>query len=213
MIDLYFFPTPNGNKVTIFLEEAGLDYQVKPVHLLRGEQTAADFVAISPNGRIPAIVDHAPADGGGPLAIFESGAILQYLAEKSGQLLPQDVRGRAAVSQWLFWQMAGLGPTAGQNHHFQRAAKAIPYAIKRYVDETARLYGVLDHALAANAYVAGDSFSIADIAIYPWVVPHAVQQQDLADFPHLKRWFDTLGQRPSVVRAYAIAEDYKPASA
>ena len=207
MIDLYYWTTPNGHKITIFLEEAGLAYRLLPVDIGKGEQFAPEILRIAPNNRIPAIVDTSPADGGAPIGIFESGAILLYLAEKTGTFLPGDVRGRAEVLQWLFWQMGGLGPMAGQNHHFvQYAPEQIPYAIARYVDETNRLYGVLNARLADRDYVAGD-YSIADMAIYPWVVPYKKQKQSLEDFPHLKRWFEAIGARPAVQRAYARAKE------
>ena len=183
MIDLYYWTTPNGHKITIFLEEAGVPYRIIPVNIGKGDQFKPDFLRIAPNNRIPAIVDTAPADGGAPISIFESGAILQYLAEKTGKFLPADVRGRVEVMEWLFWQMAGLGPMAGQNHHFtQYAPERIPYATERYVKETNRLYGVLDKRLADHDYVAG-AYSIADMAIYPWIVPYKNQQQNLDDFP------------------------------
>lgn len=206
MIDLYYWTTPNGHKVTIFLEEAALAYRIVPINISKGEQFAKSFLAISPNNRIPAIVDQAPSDGGAPLSLFESGAILLYLAQKSGKFLPKDLRGQQEVLQWLFWQMAGLGPMAGQNHHFSAyAAEKIPYAIERYVKETARLYAVLNGRLADREFIAGD-YSIADMACYPWIVPHQRQQQNLADFPHLARWFATLAARPAVTRAYALAQ-------
>ncbi len=206
MIDLYYWTTPNGHKITMFLEETGLAYRIVPVDIGSGAQFEPAFLAISPNNRIPAIVDHAPADGGAPLSVFESGAILLYLAEKSGRLLPQQLRGRVEVMQWLFWQMAGLGPMAGQNHHFSRyAPEKIAYAIERYVRETRRLYGVLDRRLADRPFIAGE-YSIADIAAYPWVVPHEAQGQKLEDFPHLRRWFDTMRERPATVRAYEKAK-------
>ncbi|WP_218081080.1 glutathione S-transferase N-terminal domain-containing protein [Anthocerotibacter panamensis] len=209
MIDLYYWPTPNGHKITIFLEECGLPYTIKPVNIAKGEQFDPEFLKIAPNNRMPAIVDHAPSDGGGPLSIFESGAILQYLAEKTGQFLPQDLRGRVETMQWLFWQMAGLGPMLGQNHHFVTyAPEKIPYAIERYVKETQRLYGVLDERLADREYIAGP-YSIADMAAYPWIVPHERQQQDLNDFPHVKRWFTAIQARPAVQRAYQKAEQLK----
>jgi GST-like protein len=192
--------------VTIFLEETGLPYRVIPVNISAGDQFKPEFLAISPNNRIPAIVDTTPADGGAPVSVFESGAILQYLAEKTGKFLPADMRGRTEVMQWLFWQMGGLGPMAGQNHHFvQYAPEKLPYAINRYVNETNRLYGVLNKRLADRAFVAGD-YSIADMASYPWIVPHQRQQQNLDDFPHLKRWFETIRARPAVERAYALVE-------
>jgi GST-like protein len=175
------------------------------------EQFEADFLKISPNNKIPAIVDHEPADGGEPLNLFESGAILLYLAEKTGQFIAKDLRGRQETLQWLFWQMGGLGPMAGQNHHFNRFAKEkIPYAINRYVDETARLYGVLNERLADRSFVAGEDYGIADMAIYPWIVPHTFQEQNLDDFPHLKRWFETVANRDAVKRAYALADKINP---
>jgi GSH-dependent disulfide-bond oxidoreductase len=206
MIDLYYWTTPNGHKITIFLEEAGLPYNIKPVNIGTGQQFAPDFLRISPNNRIPAIVDHEPADGNGPLDIFESGAILQYLAEKTGEFLPTDLRGRTEVMKWLFWQMGGLGPMLGQNHHFRNyAPDKIPYAIERYVKETERLYGVLDERLADREFIAGD-YSIADMACYPWIVPHERQGQVLDDFPNIKRWFEAIRQRGAVQAAYAVAE-------
>ena len=203
MIDLHYWPTPNGHKITIFLEEVGLAYQIKPVNIGKGEQFAPDFLKIAPNNRMPAIVDHVPADGGAPLSVFESGAILTYLAEKTGKFLPHELRGRVRVLEWLNWQMGGLGPMAGQNHHFsQYAPEKIPYAIDRYVKETNRLYGVLDRQLAQHAFVAGD-YSIADMACYPWIVQHERQAQKLEDFPHVQRWFESMSTRPAVIRAYA----------
>ncbi|MEE4308436.1 glutathione binding-like protein [Pseudomonas alliivorans] len=214
MIDLYYWTTPNGHKISLFLEESGLAYKVFPVNIGKNEQFEPDFLSISPNNRIPAIVDHDPADGGAPLSLFESGAILLYLAEKTGRFIPSDLRGRQEVSQWLFWQMGGLGPMAGQNHHFNRFAKEkIPYAIERYVNETARLYGVLNKRLADRDFVAGSDYSIADMAIYPWIVPHTYQQQDLNDFPHLKRWFESIATRDATKRAYALAERINPSKA
>lgn len=202
MIDLYYWPTPNGHKITLFLEEAGLDYRLHPIDIGKGQQFEPAFLAISPNNKIPAIVDHAPADGGAPLSLFESGAILEYLADKTGRFLPREPRPRAAVMQWLFWQMGGLGPMAGQNHHFnQYAPEKIQYAIDRYVKETSRLYAVLDRQLSKGEFVAGDH-SIADMAIYPWIVPHEKQQQRLEDFPHLRRWFEAIRARPATARAY-----------
>ncbi|HRY05547.1 MAG TPA: glutathione binding-like protein [Hyphomicrobiaceae bacterium] len=210
MIDLYYWTTPNGHKITIFLEEAGLPYEIKPININAGEQFHPDFLKISPNNRIPAIVDHAPLDGGPPLSVFESGAILQYLAEKIGRFLPADPRMRTQTMEWLFWQMAGLGPMAGQNHHFNVfATEKVDYAIKRYVDETARLYGVMNDRLAERDYLVGD-YSIADMASFPWIVPHKRQGQNLDDFPNLKRWFDTIRARPAVVRAFQRAETVNP---
>ena len=209
MIDLYYWTTPNGHKVTIFLEETGLPYTLKPVNIGKGEQFDPAFLAVSPNNRIPAIVDRAPPDGGEPLALMESGAILLYLAGKTGRFYPNELRGRAEVAQWLFWQMAGLGPMAGQAHHFLHyAPEPIPYAIDRYVRETGRLYGVLNRRLADREFVAGD-YSIADMACYPWVLPER-QRQDLGDFPHLKRWKETIAARPAVRRAYELAKTVNP---
>jgi len=202
MIDLYYWTTPNGHKITMFLEEASLPYRIVPVNISAGEQFQPDFLQIAPNNRIPAIVDHKPQVAGPPVSIFESGAILLYLAEKSGQFVPRDLRGRVEVLQWLFWQMAGLGPMAGQNHHFSGyAPQKIPYAIERYVKETNRLYGVLNKRLAGRAFIAGD-YSIADLAAYPWIVPHEAQGQKLEDFPHLLRWFQAIHDRPATLRAY-----------
>ena len=209
MIDLYYWTTPNGHKITIFLEEAGLPYRILPINISQGEQFAPDFLKIAPNNRIPAIVDPAPADGGAPLALFESGAILLYLADKTGLFIPPDLRGRNTVLQWLFWQMGGLGPMAGQNHHFGTfAPEKLPYAIERYVKETSRLYGVLNQRLSdGRDYIAG-GYSIADMACYPWVVPFQRQQQQLENFPHLAAWFTRIQARPATVRAYARAKDY-----
>jgi GST-like protein len=208
MIDLYFSPTPNGLKIRLFLEETGLPYRLQPVRLSAGEQFAPHFLAISPNAKIPAIVDHAPGDGAGPLSIFESGAILQYLAEKSGRLLPADARGRLEVMQWLFWQVSALGPMAGQAGYFRVYAVApIPPAIERYTRELRRLYGVLDRRLEGREFLAGDAYSIADVACYPWIVPHAAHGQDLEAFPELARWFRAIAARPATQRVYAGVED------
>ncbi|WP_330214317.1 glutathione binding-like protein [Pseudomonas sp. AM8] len=211
MIDLYYWTTPNGHKVSLFLEEAGLPYKVHPINIGQGDQFKPDFLKIAPNNRIPAIVDQNPSDGGAPISLFESGAILLYLAEKTGQFIPKDLRGRQEALQWLFWQMGGLGPMAGQNHHFsQFAPEKIPYAIKRYVDETARLYSVLDRRLADRAFVAGEDYSIADMAIYPWIVSHKWQSQSLEDFPHVQRWFNSIKERPATVRAYELVQKVNP---
>jgi GST-like protein len=211
MIDLYYWTTPNGHKITLFLEETGLPYALHPINIGKGEQFQPDFLRIAPNNRIPAIIDNAPADGGEPVSIFESGAILLYLAEKTGRFLSTDLRQRVDTLQWLFWQMAGLGPMAGQNHHFtQYAPEQVPYAIDRYVKETARLYAVLDRRLADRAFITGDDYTIADMACYPWIVPHERQRQNLDDFPNIKRWFDAIQQRPATVRAYEIAERINP---
>jgi len=207
MIDLYYWTTPNGHKVTVFLEEAGVPYRIVPVNISTGEQFRPGFLKISPNNRMPAIVDDEPAEAGPPVSLFESGAILLYLAEKTGKFIPKDLRGRADVLQWMFWQMGGLGPMAGQNHHFSHyAPEKLPYAIERYVKETNRLYGVLDKRLSDREFMAGD-YSIADMAAYPWIVPHERQGQKLEDFPHLKRWFDAIWARPAVKRAYALAKE------
>jgi len=206
MIDLYYWTTPNGHKMTMFLEEAGLPYKVLPINIGKGEQFQPHFLKIAPNNRIPAMVDHAPADGGEPIAMFESGAMLVYLAEKTGRFLPTDIRERTQVMQWLFWQMGGLGPMAGQNHHFGTyAPEKIQYAIDRYVGETGRLYGVLNKHLAGREFIASE-YSIADMACYPWIVSHERQNQNLNDFPHLKRWFEAIAARPATVRAYEVAK-------
>lgn len=213
MIDLHYWPTPNGHKITLFLEEAALEYTIKPVNIGKGEQFEPAFLRIAPNNRMPAIVDHSPADGGPAISIFESGAILQYLAEKTGRFMPVALRERVMVNEWLFWQMAGLGPMAGQNHHFNRyAPEKIDYAIERYERETRRLYRVLDRQLHGRAFVAGDDYSIADMAIYPWIVPHEAQHQDLDDTPQLKRWFASIGKRPATRRAYAKGESISPSA-
>ncbi len=202
MIDLYYWPTPNGHKITLLLEETSMPYTIIPVNIGKGEQFHPDFLAISPNNRMPAIVDHTPMERGAPISVFESGAILLYLAEKSERFIPQDLRGRVEVLQWLFWQVGGLGPMAGQNHHFARyAPEKIPYAVERYVNETNRLYGVLNKRLAGREFIAG-AYSIADMAAYPWVVPHEAQGQNLDDFPHLRRWFESIKDRPGTQRAY-----------
>lgn len=209
MIDLHYWTTPNGHKITMFLEETGLEYRIHPVDIGKGEQFRPEFLKISPNNRIPAIVDRAPADGGEPVSVFESGAILLYLAEKTGRLLPRDLRGRVSAIEWMIWQVAGLGPMAGQNHHFGvYAQEKIPYAIERYVNETNRLYGVLDQRLEGRQFIAGDDYTIADIASYPWIVSWKRQQQNLDDFPNLRRWFESIRDRPSTLRAYERAEQF-----
>ena len=210
MIDLYYWTTPNGHKLTIFLEETGLPYKIFPVNIGKGEQFQRDFLAISPNNRIPAMIDHAPADGGKPVPVFESGAMLLYLADKTGQFIPRDLRARTQALEWLFWQMANLGPNSGQNNHFSNyAVEKIPYAMDRYRNEVNRLYGVLNRRLADRAFVAGD-YSIADMASYPWIVPWERQGQKLEDFPHLKRWFEAIRERPAVKRAYEKAKEVNP---
>jgi GST-like protein len=206
MIELSYWTTPNGHKVTIFLEEAGVPYKITPIDISKGEQFKPEFLAIAPNNRIPAILDTEPADGGAPLSIFESGAILEYLADKHQQFLPTAAREKFEVLQWVYWQMGGLGPMAGQNHHFvQYAPERIPYAMERYIKETNRLYGVLNKRLADREFIAG-AYSIADMASYPWIVPHERQQQRLEDFPHLERWFEAVAARPAVQRAYELAK-------
>lgn len=206
MIELFFWPTPNGHKITMALEETGLAYRLRPVHIGKGEQFAPDFLAISPNNRIPAIVDHAPVGEATPVTLFESGAILLYLAEKTGHLLSADPAARREALQWLFWQVGGLGPMAGQANHFCRyAPEPVPYAIDRYTREAARLYGVLDRRLADRPFVAGGDYSIADIAIYPWIVQHALHGQSLSQYPHVRRWFEAIAARPATIRAYERA--------
>jgi len=211
MIDLHYAPTPNGWKISIMLEELGLPYKVIPVNIRGGDQFKPEFLAISPNNRIPAIVDRAPADGGEPFSVFETGAILIYLAEKTGRFLPQDIRGRSKVVQWVMWQMSGLGPMLGQHGHFALyAAEKIPYAIERYRDEAARLYGVLDRQLGmTGAYVAGDDYSIADIACFPWTMTHKAQGFTLDDYPNVKRWYAQVRARPQVQAGLAIGKFVK----
>jgi GST-like protein len=207
MIDLYYWTTPNGHKITMFLEEANHPYQIIPVNISKGEQFEPGFLNIAPNNRIPAIVDKDPTDGGQPLSVFESGAILLYLADKLNKFIPQDLRGRNETLEWLFWQMGGLGPMAGQNHHFvQYAPEKIQYAMDRYVKETSRLYGVLNkHLSDGRKFITGE-YSIADMACYPWVVPHERQQQKLFEFPYLEKWFERIAQRPATIKAYELAK-------
>jgi len=210
MIDYYYWPSPNGHKITMFLEEAGVPYNIIPVNLGKGDQFKPEFLAISPNNRMPAIVDHNPVGWPKPISIFESGAILMYLADKTGKFLPKELGPRVEVMEWLFWQIGGLGPMAGQNHHFSKyTPEPIPYAITRFVNETARLYAVLNKRLADREFVAGD-YSIADMASYPWIVPYALQGQNLDDFPHLKRWFEAIKARPGTIRAYAQGPKVNP---
>jgi len=205
VIDLYFSDTPNGQKLTLCLEEMAIPYRIVPVNLGKGEQFKPEFLAIAPNNRIPAMVDDEAADGGGPVSLFESGAMMLYLAEKTGRFIPADLRGRVEVLQWLFWQVSGLGPMAGQNGHFRvYAPEQVPYSIERYTRETTRLYRVLDKRLADREYVAGD-YSIADMACYPWILPHRAHGQKLDDFPNLKRWFQSVGARPAARKALAHA--------
>ena len=210
MIELHSWPTPNGMKISVMLEEAGIEHSVHPVSIRAGEQFKPEFLAISPNNRIPAIIDTEPTGGGEPISLFESGAIMLYLAEKTGKFVPTDSRGRAEVLQWLFWQMGGLGPMLGQNGHFNiYAPEKIPYAIDRYIAESTRLYGVMDTRLADRDFLAGD-YSIADMACYPWIVPHEAHKQDLNKHPHLKRWFEAIAARPAVVKAYAEKDALYP---
>jgi GST-like protein len=207
VIELYYWPTPNGHKITLFLEEAGLAYRIKPVNIGAGEQFRPEFLAISPNNRMPAMVDTDPAGGGEPISVFESGAILLYLAEKSGKFLSTDIRERNTALEWLFWQVGGLGPMLGQNHHFNRyAPEKIPYAIERYVNETRRLYGVLDRRLDGRAFIAGKDYGIADMAAYPWIVSYEAQGMKLEDFPNVKLWFDSISERPATQRAYKLGQ-------
>ncbi len=216
MIDLYYWPTPNGHKITLMLEElaeagAGLQYTIRPVNIGQGDQFRAEFLEISPNNKMPAIVDHAPADGGAPLSVFESGAILLYLAEKTGRFLPADPRGRTATLEWLFWQMAGLGPMTGQYGHFHvYAPEQIDYAKKRYAGEANRLLGVLDHRLSGRAFIAGDEYTIADMAAYPWIGVYDKAPIDLSPYPEVMRWQASIAARPATRRAYALAAEVNP---
>jgi GST-like protein len=216
MIDLHYWPTPNGHKITLLLEElveagAPLAYEIKPVNIGAGEQFQPDFLAIAPNNRMPAIVDHAPAYGGAPVSVFESGAILLYLAEKSGRFLPQDPRGRIATLEWLFWQMAGLGPMTGQYGHFNvYAPEKLPYAIDRYTREANRLLGVLAKRLAGRAFLVGDDYTIADMACYPWIDPYKTAPIDLEPYPEVRRWRDAIRDRPATARAYAWTKRIYP---
>lgn len=214
MIDLHYWTTPNGHKITIYLEEVGLPYRVVPVNISKGDQFQPEFLAIAPNNRIPAIVDNDPEGGGSPVSVFESGAILLYLAEKTGKLIPSDLRGRTSALEWLFWQMAGLGPMAGQNGHFNNAApEKIPYAISRYERETARLFAVLNKRLEGRDFVAGagrGEYSIADIASYPWTKNYARLNQKIDEFPNLQRWQAAIAARPATERAYALVDKINP---
>ncbi len=207
-IELYYWPTPNGFKITIMLEECGLPYEIKPININKGEQFAPSFLKIAPNNRMPAIVD-PKGPGGKSISVFESGAILQYLGRKTGKFYPTDERTRVAVEEWLFWQMGGLGPMAGQAHHFRNyAPEKIEYGINRYTNEVNRLYGVMNERLADHEYFAGE-YSIADMAIYPWVRPYKNQGQDLAEFPHLDAWFKRVQARPAVAIGVKVAEELR----
>lgn len=210
MYELLYWTTPNGHKITMFLEEVDADYKVVPINIGKGEQFAPEFLKVSPNNRIPALIDHSPDSDAGSISLFESGAILLYLAEKHEQFIPTDSAGRANVLQWLFWQMANLGPMGGQNHHFVTYLDyEIEYAINRYVNEVSRLYAVLDHQLESSEYICGD-YSIADMASYPWVVPHKRQLQEIEKFTNLHRWFEQVRNRPATIRAYEVAKDINP---
>lgn len=207
MIDLYYWTTPNGHKATIMLEELQLEYKIHTINISEGEQFSKDFSLISPNQRIPAIVDNSPINSTKSIKIFESGAILQYLAEKTGKLIGSTIEDKYKVIQWLTWQVAGLGPMAGQNHHFSHyASEGIPYAIKRYQNETSRLYSVMDYQLSSNEYLAGNFYSIADIACFPWVRIHEYQKQDISKFKHLERWLLAVSKRPATIKALEIAK-------
>ena len=208
MIELYTWSTPNGRKISIMLEECGLPYEIKPVNIGRGDQFKPEFLAISPNNRMPAIID-PDGPGAKPISVFESGAILQYLGRKTGKFYPADERAKVEVEQWLFWQMGGLGPMAGQAHHFRNyAPEKIAYGIDRYTNEVNRLYGVLDKRLADRPYLAGE-YSIADMASYPWVRPYKNQGQDIAEFPNLEKWYQRMHDRPAVAKAVKMGEELR----
>jgi GSH-dependent disulfide-bond oxidoreductase len=210
MIDLHYWTTPNGHKIVMFLEETALPYRILPVNLVKDEQFKPEFLRIAPNNKIPAIEDHDPLGGGAPITLFESGAILLYLVEKTGKLMPKDVRGRYDATQWLFWQVAGLGPMAGQLIFFKRSAEKHPFGIERYTKETARLYGVLNNRLADREYLAGDDYSVADIAAYTWAAPYNLFEMNLDEFPYVERWLEAVASRPATERAYAIAKEMNP---
>ncbi len=213
MIELYYWPTPNGHKITLMLEEAGLDYRIHPVNIREGAQFAPDFLKISPNNRMPAIVDTTPGDGGEPLSVFESGAILLYLVNKTGRFGGKTLRERITVDEWLFWQIGGLGPMAGQYSHFTRfAPEQVPYGIKRYTDETLRLLGVAERRLAVSAYLGGSEYSVADMASYPWVLA-AANTLPVDTFPKLTAWLEAIKARPATVAAYARADEVVPPAA
>jgi len=210
MIQLHYWPTPNGKKVTILLEETGLPYEIVPCRIGQGDQFTPEFLSISPNNRMPAIVDPSPADGGKPLALFESGAIMMYLAEKAGRFYPQDLRRRHEVNQWVIWQMANQGPKSGECGHFRRLGESQgdqSYAVRRFTDETNRLFGVLNNQLYQRRYLCGDEYTIADMISYPWTVNWKAQGQDIEEFPYFKRWYEELGARPGVKRGMAAGSD------
>jgi GST-like protein len=212
MLDLYFWPTPNGKKVTILLEELGLKYDIVPVNIQKGDQFKPDFLKLNPNHRMPALIDHEPKGGGAPIGIFESGAIMMYLAEKEGRFWPQDVRGKYEVAQWVMWQMANQGPKLGECGHFRRLGRDEgdqSYAIRRFTDEANRLYGVMNYRLYDRRYLAGDEYTIADMISYPWTVNWQAQGQDIGEFKHFKRWFDEVGNRPAVKRGMEVGNDLR----
>ena len=211
MIDLHYWPTPNGHKITLFLEEAGLDYRIQPVDIGKGAQFEPDYLRISPNNKMPAIVDHAPADGGAPLSVFESGAILLYLVDKTGRFIPADIRGRNETLEWLFWQMGGLGPMTGQYGHFHvYAPEVIPYARERYAREVDRLLGVLDRRLQQIEYLSGGDYGIADMATYPWIDVYTRAPIDRSEYKAVARWHDAIRARPATQRAYARGAEVNP---
>jgi GSH-dependent disulfide-bond oxidoreductase len=210
MIHLHYWTTPNGHKITMFLEETGLPYRIVPVNLVKDDQFKPEFLRIAPNNKMPAIVDDDPIGGGEPISIFESGAILLYLAEKTGKRMPTDIRARVDVNQWLFWQVAGLGPMAGQLIFFLRSSEKIPFAVDRYRNETSRLYKVLDKRLEGREWLAGDAYSIADIAAYGWAAPYNLFGLDLDEYPEVERWLEAIASRPATERAYAIAKEMNP---
>ena len=214
MIDLHYWPTPNGKKVTILLEECGLPYKIVPVNIQKGDQFNKDFLAMNPNHRMPVMVDHEPKGGGKPIVIFESGAIMMYIAEKAGKFYPQDLRGKKDVNEWLIWQMANQGPKSGECGHFRRVDQAKEgdqkYAIARFTDEVNRLYGVLNNRLYKHEYIAGDQYTIADMICYPWTINWKFQGQDIEEFKHFKRWFEMMGARPAVQKGMAAGTDLPP---
>lgn len=210
MIDLFYWPTPNGKKVTILLEELGIDYNVIPCNIGKGDQFADDFLDISPNNRMPAMVDRNPADGGEPISVFESGAMMMYISEKEGKFWPQDIRGKYEVNQWVMWQMANQGPKTGERGHFKRLGDSQGdqnYALSRFSDEVNRLYGVLNQRLYDRPYLAGDGYTIADMIIYPWTAGWEIQGQDLNDFKYFKRWFEEMSDRPAVQRGMDVGSE------
>jgi GST-like protein len=210
MIDLYYWPTPNGKKVTILLEECGMPYKIVPCRIGRGDQFSDEFLEINPNTRMPALVDREPADGGDPISVFESGAMMMYIAEKAGQFYPQDLRVRHEVNQWVMWQMANQGPKTGERGHFSRLEESQgdqSYGLRRFTDEVNRLYGVMNNRLFDRRYLAGDGYTIADMVSYPWTVTWENQGQDIEEFPYFKRWFEELSARPGVERGMAVGSD------